>query len=182
MIMRVTGVKTFLVHPGGGKHWLFVKAETDAGLHGWGECYTQADRDRVIALQAEELGRSLLGRDPFASKHFTTTMYRDWARKRGSLEFYCALSGLEQALWDIAGKATSQPVYNLLGGACRERIRVYANGWGGGARTPQALGAAAAAVVARGFTALKFDPFPAPWREMCQEWDDKGGWHMWWAA
>jgi len=164
--VRVTGVRTFLVHPGGGKHWLFVKVETDTGLHGWGECYTQADRDQVIALQAEQLGRYLLGRDPFAIKHFTTTMYLDWAGKRGSMEFYCALSGLEQALWDIVGKATGQPVYNLLGGPCRERIRVYANGWGGGARTPDALGAAAAAVVARGFTALKFDPFPGPWREI----------------
>ena len=164
--MRVTGVKTFLVHPGGGKHWLFVKVETDAGVHGWGECYTQADRDRTIALQAEQLGRYLVGRDPFAIKHFTTTMYLDWAGKRGSMEFYCALSGLEQALWDIVGKATNQPVYNLLGGPCRERIRVYANGWGGGARTPEAIGAAAAAVVARGFTALKFDPFPGPWREI----------------
>ncbi len=164
--MRVTGVKTFLVHPGGGKHWLFVKVETDAGVHGWGECYTQADRDRTIALQAEQLGRYLVGRDPFAIKHFTTTMYLDWAGKRGSMEFYCALSGLEQALWDIVGKATNQPVYNLLGGPCRERIRVYANGWGGGARTPEAIGAAVAAVVARGFTALKFDPFPGPWREI----------------
>jgi galactonate dehydratase len=164
--MRVTGVKTFLVHPGGGKHWLFVKVETDAGIYGWGECYTQADRDRTIALQAEQLGRYLVGRDPFAIKHFTTTMYLDWAGKRGSMEFYCALSGIEQALWDIVGKATGQPVYNLLGGPCRERIRVYANGWGGGAKTPEAIGAAAAEVVARGFTALKFDPFPGPWREI----------------
>jgi len=112
------------------------------------------------------LGRYLVGRDPFAIKHFTTTMYLDWAGKRGSMEFYCALSGLEQALWDIVGKATAQPVYNLIGGPCRERIRVYANGWGGGARTPEAIGAAAAEVVARGFTALKFDPFPGPWREI----------------
>ena len=170
--MKVTGVKTFLVHPGSGKHWLFVKVETDAGIYGWGECYTQADRDQVIALQAEQIGRYLIGRDPFAIKHFTTTMYLDWAGKRGSMEFYCALSGLEQALWDIAGKATNQPVYNLLGGACRERIRVYANGWGGGARTPEAIAAAAAEVVARGFTALKFDPFPGPWRELVSRADE----------
>lgn len=164
--MQVTDLKTFLVNPGGGKHWLFVKVETDAGIHGWGECYTQADRDRSIAVQVEQMRRYLLGRDPFAIKHFTTCMYLDWAGKRGSMEFYCALSGIEQALWDIAGKATGQPVYNLIGGRCRDRIRVYANGWGGGARTPEAIGAAAAEVVARGFTALKFDPFPGPWREI----------------
>ena len=55
--------------------------------------------------------------------------FDDYAQRRGSLELYCAMSGIEQALWDIAGKVTQQPVYNLLGGPCRSRIRVYANGW-----------------------------------------------------
>jgi galactonate dehydratase len=80
------------------------------------------------------------------------------------MDVYCAISALEQAMWDIVGKATGQPVYNLLGGPCRSRIRVYANGWGGGAQTPDQIAERAAAVVARGFTALKFDPFPNPWR------------------
>jgi len=66
-------------------------------------------------------------------------------------------------LWDIVGKATGQPVYNLLGGKCRDKIRVYANGWGGGG-TPEEAAAKAQATVALGFTALKFDPFPNPWR------------------
>ncbi len=171
--MQVTAVKTFLVHPGRGKNWLFVKVETDAGLHGWGEAYTQSDRDRVIQVQIEEMGRALVGRDPWAIRQFTNAMYLDWAGKRGSMEFYCALSGIEQALWDIAGKAAGQPVYNLLGGPCRNRIRVYANGWGGGARTPDALGAAAREIVARGFTALKFDPFPGPWREIISLADER---------
>ena len=56
------------------------------------------------------------------------------------MDFYCAISGLEQAMWDITGKAAGMPVHKLLGGACRERIRVYANGWSGGARTPEQLG------------------------------------------
>jgi galactonate dehydratase len=92
-------------------------------------------------------------------------MYLDWAGKRGAMDSYCAVSGIEQALWDIVGKACGQPVYNLLGGPCRGKIRVYANGWGGGARTPEALGEAAKRLVDRGFTAMKFDPFPNPWRE-----------------
>jgi galactonate dehydratase len=164
--MRVTAVKTFLVHPGAGKHWLFVKVETDTGLAGWGEAYTQVDRDRAIETHIQQMARYLIGRDPFAIKHFTGVMYLDWAGKRGAMDFYCALSGIEQALWDITGKATGQPVYNLLGGPCRDKIRVYANGWGGGAATPEALGEAARRVVEHGFTALKFDPFPGPWREI----------------
>jgi galactonate dehydratase len=73
------------------------------------------------------------------------------------------MSGLEQALWDIVGKAANQPVYNLLGGACHDRIRVYANGWSHSNDLDQ-LAQQAVAVVQRGFTALKFDPFPGPWR------------------
>jgi galactonate dehydratase len=164
-IMKVTDVKTYLVHPGRGKNWLIVKVETDAGIHGWGEAYTQADRDTAIEVHIHQMKRYLVGRDPFAIKHFTTVIYLDWAGKRGAMDSYCAISGIEQALWDIVGKATGQPVYNLLGGRCRDRIRVYANGWGGGARTPEALGEAAKMLVDRGFTAMKFDPFPNPWRE-----------------
>lgn len=161
--MQVTALKTFLVDPGVGKNWLFVKVETDTGLYGWGEAYTQADRDQAIETHIKQLGRYLTGRDPFAIKHFTFLAYNDYANKRGSMEFYCAISAIEQALWDIVGKAAGQPVYNLLGGKCRERVRVYANGWGGGG-TPDDAAKQAAAVVAQGFTALKFDPFPNPWR------------------
>ena len=161
--MKVTAVKTFLVHPGLSKNWLFVKVETDEGLHGWGEAYTQNDRDRAIELYVQELGRYLVGRNPFNIKHFTFMAYTDFANKRGAMDLYCAISALEHALWDIAGKAAGQPVYNLLGGACRDRIRVYANGWGGGGTTEQ-LAEQAAKVVKMGFTALQFDPFPGPWR------------------
>ncbi|MBI2940077.1 MAG: mandelate racemase/muconate lactonizing enzyme family protein [Chloroflexi bacterium] len=162
--MIVTGVETYLVDPGSGKNWLFVKVETDAGIHGWGEAYTQSDRDRNIETTIHQMGRYLVGRSPFNVKHFTSVMYHDFAGKRGSMEYYCALSGIEQAMWDIVGKALNTPVYNLLGGACRDRIRVYANGWSGGAATPEALARQAVATVALGFDALKWDPFPNPWR------------------
>jgi galactonate dehydratase len=161
--MKITDVKTFLVHPGSSKNWLFVKVETDEGIYGWGEAYTQADRDRSIEITVQQLRRYLIGRSPFDIKHFTFMAYTDFATRRGSMEFYCAVSGIEHALWDIAGKATGQPVYNLLGGAARTQIRVYANGWGGGGSLDTLVGAAKG-VVARGFTALKFDPFPNPWR------------------
>jgi galactonate dehydratase len=160
--MKISDVRTFLVDPGGAKNWLFVKLETDTGIHGWGECYTQADRDRTIELQVQQLARYLTGRDPHQIKQFTFGAYHDFAGKRGSMEFYCAVSGIEQALWDIAGKALNTPVYNLLGGRCREKIRVYANGWGG--RTPEEMSQRARQLVEQGFTAMKFDPFPGPWR------------------
>jgi galactonate dehydratase len=162
--MQVTAVTPFLVHPGTGKHWLFVKVQTDTGLYGWGECYTQADRDQAVVAHVRELGRYLCGRDPAQITHFTHVAYHDFASKRGAMDFWSALSGLEQALWDIAGKRLGVPVYDLLGGPCRDRIRVYANGWYGGARSPADYAARARDVVARGFTALKFDPFPGPWR------------------
>lgn len=166
--MKITALKTYLVDSGSAKHWLFVKVETDEGLHGWGEAYTQLDRDRQLEVQVHELARYVEGRNPFDIKHFLFMAYNDFAGKRGSLELFCAISAIEQALWDIAGKAAGQPVYNLLGGAFRQKIRVYANGWGGGG-SPEQAAEAAAATVAKGFTGLKFDPFPGPWRA----WIDK---------
>jgi galactonate dehydratase len=161
--VEIKGVKTFLVDPDSHKRWLFVKVEADNGLHGWGECYTQADRDRSIEAHVMELGRYLAGRSPFDVKHFTYMAYTDFGAKRGSMDLFSAISGVEQALWDIVGKAVGQPVYNLLGGAFRTRVRVYANGWASGS-DPAALADQARAVVKRGFTALKFDPFGGPWR------------------
>ena len=129
--MKITDVKTFLVDSGSSKLWLFAKVETSNGLHGWGEAYTQLDRDRAIEIHIQELGRYLEGRSPFDIKQFLYSAYTDFAGKRGSMDFFSALSAVEQALWDICGKATEQPVYNLLGGKMQSRLRVYANGWGG---------------------------------------------------
>ncbi len=162
--MKITAVTPFVVDPGYGKNWLFVKVETADGLHGWGECYTQADRDHSILAHVRQLARYLIGRDAGQIRHFTHWAYHDFAGKRGAMDFWSAVSGSEQALWDLAGKRLGAPVVDLLGGPCRERIRVYANGWYSGARTPEAWAAKAKATVAQGFTALKFDPFPGPWR------------------
>jgi len=162
--MQVTQITPFLVDSGASKTWLFVKIQPDEGLVGWGEAYTQADRDRAIMAHLEEMGRHLIGRSPFAIKHFSSVMYLDYALRRPAMDFWSALSALEHGLWDIVGKACGQPVYNLLGGPCRDRIRVYANGWSEGAKSPDELARAAAKVVGRGFTALKFDPFSNPWR------------------
>ena len=169
--MRIEDIKTFLVYSKGhragmigGKNWLFVKIETDEDIHGWGEAYTQLDRDKAIEAHVHELKRYLVGRDPFNIKHTTQMAYDDYAGRRGSMEFFCAISGIEQAMWDIVGKKLGVPVYKLLGGACRDKIRVYANGWYGGAQGPEDYATMAREVVDKGFTALKFDPFPGPWR------------------
>ena len=162
--MKITGVRHHLVHPGGGKNLCFVRVDTDEGVHGWGECYTQSDRDRQVTAHVDALRRYLIGRDPTRIRQFTQAAYDDFAGRRGGMDLHCALSGIEQALWDIVGKSAGMPVHQLLGGACRDAIRVYANGWSGGARTPAELGERAQAVVERGFTALKFDPVPGPWR------------------
>ena len=162
--MKITSLKHFLAHPGRGKNLCFVRIDTDEGLHGWGECYTQSDRDVQVTAHLDALERYLVGRDPSRIREFTQAAYDDFAARRGGMDYHCAVSGIEQALWDIAGKAAGMPVYKLLGGECRDAIRVYANGWSGGARSPEELGEKAAAVVERGFTALKFDPVPGPWR------------------
>lgn len=162
--MKVTDVKTFLVNPGRGKNLCFVKIETDEGIHGWGECYTQADRDVQITTHVDQLKRYLIGRNPMNIKHFMQVAYDDFAGRRGAMDLYCALSGIDHALWDITGKKLGVPVHMLLGGACRDKIRVYANGWSDGAKTPDELGKKAQQVVKMGFTAMKFDPIPGPWR------------------
>jgi galactonate dehydratase len=162
--MKITSIKSYSVHPGWRKNLIFVKVETDAGVHGWGEAYSQYDRDPAVIAHLDALGRYAAGRSPFDIKHFTQVAFDDYAQRRGSVELFCAVSGIEQALWDIVGKACKQPVYNLLGGRCREKIRVYANGWSYQLKEPADYARAAEKVVQQGFDALKLDPLPSPWR------------------
>jgi galactonate dehydratase len=162
--MKIASVECLPVYADWRKNFVFVRVETDSGLVGWGEAYSQYDRDTAIAAQVTELGRYLVGRDPFHIRHILQMAFDDYAQRRGSLEFYCATSGIEQALWDIVGKETQQPIYNLLGGPVRSQIRVYANGWSYKLRKPEDFARAAEAVVKRGFSAIKYDPVPGPWR------------------
>ena len=162
--MKVIDVKVVLANPNERKNICFVKIDTDQGVYGWGECYTQADRDLQVTAHVDQLARYLVGRDPAHIKHFVQVAYDDLAGRRGALDLYSALSGIEQALWDIAGKRLGAPVHALLGGACRDRIRVYANGWSERDPTPDGLAERASRVIEMGYTALKFDPIPGPWR------------------
>ena len=170
--MRVTGVKAFLVHPleagsvygAGSKNLCFVRIETDEDIVGWGECYTQSDRDTQIVAHVDQLARYMIGRDPALVKNFTQIVYDDVAARRGSMDLFSALSGLEQAMWDVSARALGVPVHSMMGGPVRDRLRVYANGWYGGSKDAAELAERAAATVEMGFGALKFDPIPGPWR------------------
>jgi galactonate dehydratase len=161
--MQISALRHFLVHPTTGKNLLFVALDTDEGLTGWGECYTQSDRDTQVAAHLDQLERYVVGRDPSQIKHFTDVMYNDFAARRGAMDYYSAISGIEQAMWDLQGQRLGAPVHELLGGRVRDRIRVYANGWAGRG-SHEELAASARAIVDRGFTAMKFDPVPGPWR------------------
>jgi galactonate dehydratase len=162
--MKVKKVECLVVHPGWRKNLIFVRIETDDGIVGWGEAYSQYDRDRAISAQVEELGRYLIGREVTNIRHFLQIAFDDYSQRRSSLEFWCAVSGLEQAMWDAVGKKANMPVYQLLGGTCRNKLRVYANGWSYKMKDPAEFARAAEAIVGKGFTALKLDPLPRPWR------------------
>ena len=162
--MKISDIRYHLVNPGKGKNLCFVRIDTDEGVHGWGECYTQADRDIQVTTHIDRLKRYLVGRDPTNIKHFIQIVFDDFAGRRGAMDLWCAVSGLEQAMWDITGKVCGVPIHKLLGGPVRERIRVYANGWGGGGWDSGIIAERASEVVEQGFTALKFDPIPGPWR------------------
>ena len=130
--------------------WLFLKVHTDEGLVGYGEPIVEG-RAKTVAQAVAELEPYLIGKDPRRITHHWQAMYRH-AFYRGGPVLTSALSGVEQALWDITGKSLGVPVYQLLGGACRDRIRIY-TGCGGG--TPEQAAANAKARVDQGFTALK---------------------------
>ncbi|MSU73326.1 MAG: mandelate racemase/muconate lactonizing enzyme family protein [Opitutus sp.] len=169
--MKITGVKVFLVNPGQrvkygtgwGKNLVIVKVYTDAGIDGVGEAFATG-KAKTTEAAVYEYERWLKGKDP-------TEIVRHWyAYYRGSryplgTATMGALSAVEQALWDIAGKACGLPVYRMLGGPFRKKLRLYASGYlcqrshffseGG-----STLVEGAKAVVAAGYTAMKFTPQP----------------------
>jgi galactonate dehydratase len=144
---------------------LFVKVETDEGLVGVGETRPLNRTATVQAYLQEAAPRYILGQDPFEIERLTQTMFRGDFGRAGEIVM-TAIALVEIACWDILGKALNQPVYRLLGGAVRERIKAYANGWYTVERTPEEFYAAAQAAVAKGYQALKFDPFGAGFYEL----------------
>ncbi|GAB6969052.1 MULTISPECIES: galactonate dehydratase [Komagataeibacter] len=146
--MKITALRTYMVPP----RWLFLKIETDEGIAGWGEPVVEG-RAATVAAMVEELSDYLIGKDPFMIEDHWNVMYRAGFYRGGAIHM-SAIAGIDQALWDIKGKAFGMPVWQLLGGKCRDRIRVYS--WIGGDR-PADTARAAKDVVARGFTAVKMN-------------------------
>jgi galactonate dehydratase len=162
--MKITNVTPMVL----GTAWrnlLFVKVETDEGLVGVGEARPINRTDAVLGYLSEAVPEYVIGADPFEIEKLTMRMYReDYARSGEVVMTGIAL--IEIACWDIVGKALNQPVYRLLGGAVRDKIKAYANGWYTVERTPEEFHAASKIVIAKGYRALKFDPFGAGFYEL----------------
>ena len=146
--MKISDIRTYLVRP----RWGFVEIETDAGLIGWGEPVIEGKAATVRAC-VEEMKPYLIGADPMKIEDIWNVLYRA-GFYRGGPVIMSAIAGIDQALWDIKGKFYNAPVYDLLGGACRDSMRVYC--WIGGDR-PADVGAAALEKKNEGFTAIKMN-------------------------
>jgi galactonate dehydratase len=160
--MKVTGVEVKFAAPGR-RCWVFVKLTTDEGIHGWGEAGVEG-KEWAVAGAVRDLGRYIIGKDPFRIEEHWWQMFRG-AYWSGGPILNSAISGIEHCLWDIKGKALGLPVYELIGGKCHDKVRAYANAWfrspdqAQGAKTPLEFARYAEAAVKRGYTALKWDPF-----------------------
>ena len=146
--MKITNITAWLVRP----RWCFVEVETDQGLTGWGEAVIEGKASTVKAC-VEEMTEYLIGQDPQNIEDIWTMLYRA-AFYRGGPILMSAISGIDQALWDIKGKYFQAPVYQLMGGKCRDRMKVYS--WIGGDR-PSDVARAAKERQEAGFTAIKMN-------------------------
>ena len=164
--MKITRLETFLTHAGL-RNYLFLRLTTDTGSTGVGEASLEWQERAVQCLLQDWVEERILGVDPFDVESVIDGMIRD--QYQGGPTILTAISGVEIALWDLIGKACGQPAYKLLGGRARERLPAYANGWYGGAITPEDYAAKARYVVARGYAAMKFDPFGTAWKEMSED-------------
>ena len=146
--MKITKLNLYQVPP----RWLFLEVETDEGISGWGEPVIEG-RAATVKAAVEELERYVLGMDPMKIEDIWQAMYRT-GFYRGGPEVMSAIAGIDQALWDIKGKFYGAPIYDLLGGKCRDRLRVYS--WVGGDR-PGDLEAGVTALWESGCTAVKMN-------------------------
>lgn len=161
--MKVTDIKAFVTDCFR-TNWVFVKVYTDEGLDGVGEA-TLEYKEKALLGALEHIKDYLVGKDPRDIELHWHTIYRD-AYWRGGAVLMSALSAVECALWDILGKSLGVPVYSLLGGKVRDSVRIYVNGWFAGAKEPEEFAEKAKIAVARGVTAMKWDPFGKSYLEI----------------
>ena len=158
--MKITHIGSVLLKPTG---WVLIKVKTDEGVTGIGEAYHGAGVHQIAV--DERLTRPLIGQDP----RNVDKLFRDMMSGMSASGFYqgavmSAISGIESALWDITGQAAGVPIWQLLGGKFRDKIRIYNDCHAGETEIPEAYAAKAQEVEARGFTAIKFDIDPLPSR------------------
>ena len=146
--MKIAEVNVYWGRP----RWGFVEIVTDDGLTGWGEAIIEGKANTVLAC-VEEMKEYLLGKDPRRIEDIWNTLYRAGFYRGGPI-LMSAISGIDQALWDIKGKYYHTPVYELMGGSCRDKIRVYS--WIGGDR-PSDVARDALEKKKAGFTAIKMN-------------------------
>jgi galactonate dehydratase len=133
------------------RNWLFVVVETDEGVSGVGEG-SLPGHPLAVAAAVEEYREYVIGQDPARIQHLWQLMYRQPFFRSGAVTL-SAMSAIEQALWDIKGKVAGLPVYELLGGRCHDRVKLYVNGPGGD--SPEESAESARSLVEQGFTAMK---------------------------
>ncbi len=156
--MKITSIRPLIVNARM-RNWIFVKVETDEGLVGWGEASLEW-KTRAVAGAIADLEPFILGQDPRRIEHLVQIMYRQ-PFFRGGIVTMSAASGIEQACWDILGKSLGAPVYQLLGGAVRDHVRMYDHLGGGEMQalylddTPDVMAERARESVAAGYTAVK---------------------------
>ena len=146
--MKITKMNLYTVPP----RWLFLEMETDEGITGWGEPVVEG-RASVVKTAVEDFSSYLIGKDPLLIEDHWHTMYRG-GFYRGGPEVMSAIAGIDQALWDIKGKYYNAPVYDLLGGRCRDKIQVYS--WVGGDR-PSDVIEGVEVLIKSGCTAVKMN-------------------------
>ena len=161
--MKVTDIKTFAVDCFR-TNWVFVKIYTDEGITGVGEA-TLEYKEKALFGAVEHIKEYLVGKNPLDIECHRHDIYRD-AYWRGGPVLMSALSAVETALWDILGKTLGVPVYQLLGGKVRDKVRIYVNGWFAGAKEPEEFAEKAKIAVKRGVTAMKWDPFGKSYLEI----------------
>lgn len=155
--MKITAI-TPLVLGTAWRELVFLRVDTDEGITGYGEVRPLNKTKAVLGYLEESAPRYLVGRDPFDTEALVHDVMNGDFGRPGEIAM-SALALMEIACWDIKGKALNQPVYKLLGGKVRERIKLYANGWYRTERIPENFADCARAAVAKGYRALKFDPF-----------------------
>ncbi len=163
--MTITRVQTFILEtPERADAWarprplIFVRLEAKDGIVGWGEAYPLHGRVRAIQELISSLGETLIGVDDSGPRPFRNAAILNFADKRAGIDLYAAISALEMALWDVAGKRLEAPIHQLLGSALRTQIPLYANIYSTIDRSTEGYINRAVAMVERGFTRLKFYP------------------------